>query len=1104
MRTSSRRRRIAQQYGAEYFTHHCGPIPYDRRHLHWLEFFGKIADEIIRSLRPRRVLDVGCAKGFLVECLRDRGVEAYGFDVSEYAINQVRPDIRRYCWVASATEPIRGRYDLVTCIEVLEHLPEPNARKAIKNMASHAPALLFSSTPKDFAEPTHINVRPVIEWLRLFRDVSFAPDVAFDASFISPQAMLLRKIETEPAEDLLTIFALAVNQKVTLQERSSEVCALKDESVRQTTEIERLADALRGTEQERDSSRAAVGDHEARQAAREAELQRLTAVLAEREARVQEQHEQTSQLWREVEQLRAHMAHAQAEAAARIGRLESQLREAEREQERLRAAVGDHEARQAAREAELQRLTAALKEKEAQVRSLDAALAAKDAYTANLEERRGQLGEAFAAERTHVIQLTAERERLAHEAEQLQATVQVQQQALGEKEEQIAQLRDLQSQLATFQISGEAKDKVIANLTFHLLAAQRTIGWKLLERLRRLRDRLLPHDSRRRKAYWIFHRVVEVLLDEGLVACLRKTACKLRLIWKGERIVVSRPAQEVQQDVQPDPNAQYQVWLERHRLNPQDVATMKAAVDTFTYTPLISIVVPVYDTDEIWLRKAIESIRAQIYSHWELCLANDGSTKPHVRTILEEYATIDPRVRVKHLPRNEGIVGASAHAVSLATGEFVGLLDHDDELPPDALFEVVKRLNENPELDLLYSDEDKLEPHGSRVEPFFKPDWSPDLLLSMNYVNHFSVFRRSLLDEIGGFRHGFDGSQDYDLLLRFTERTTRIAHIPKILYHWRKTPNSAATSTTAKPYAYEAAKRALEHALQRRGYPGLVESLFPGHYRVRYQLRGKPLVSILVPTRDRWQLLQQCLHSIEEKTSYSRYEIILLDNDSTEPETLEYLEALTGKRRVYRYPGPFNFSAINNFGAARVRGEYLLFLNNDTQVIEPDWLTAMLEQAQRPEVGAVGAKLLYPDGRIQHAGVVLGIAGTANHAFRHHPGDALGYFGLTDLVRNCSAVTAACMMVSRHVFKEVGGFDERFRIAFGDVDFCLRLRQRGYLIVYTPLALLYHYESATRGGLHPPEDEELCRKLWGDLIEAGDPYYNPNLTLSREDWSLRL
>jgi GT2 family glycosyltransferase len=531
---------------------------------------------------------------------------------------------------------------------------------------------------------------------------------------------------------------------------------------------------------------------------------------------------------------------------------------------------------------------------------------------------------------------------------------------------------------------------------------------------------------------------------------------------------------------------------------------LEQAVQALEYRPLISIVTPAYETDEALLRKVIDSVRAQVYPHWELCLVNDASRKPRVREVLDEYAALDSRIRVSHLTRNEGIAGASARALEMTSGEFVGLLDHDDEVTADALYEVASLLNQRRELNLIYSDEDKIDSEGRGTEPFFKPDWSPDLFLSMNYLAHFVVVRRALLIESGGFRSGYNGSQHYDLLLRVTERTDEIGHIPRILYHWRKSFGSAATSAHAKPYADEAAQRALEDALRRRRLRARVEQVMPGRYRIRYIPHETPMVTIVIPTRDRHELLKQCIESIETKTDYSRYEIVVLDNDSVEPETLKYLETIRHKHRVLQFPGPFNFAAMNNLGAHHAVGDYLLFLNNDIAVAQADWLRAMLEHAQRPEVGAVGAKLLYPDGSLQHAGLVLGIVAPAVHAFKMQPRNETGYLGLSDVVRDCSAVTGACMMVRRRLFEEIGGFDIRFKAAYNDLDLCLRLRARGNLVVYTPFAVLYHYESATRGRLHPWEDEALCWKVWGDVIRQGDPYYNPNLTRVRQDWSLDL
>ena len=947
------------QYDRHYFDTALGPIPYDRAREEWLTFFGTIADHIVSEIRPKRVLDVGCAKGFLVEALRDRGVDAFGIDVSEYAIGEVRPDIRPYCRVASAVDPFDRTYDLVVCIEVLEHLSEVEGRSAIANICRSTNDVLFSSTPDDVVEPTHVNVRPRSWWIERFAEHSFQLDVEFDVAFIAAHGMRFKRTP------------------------------------------------------------APVGPLDAVLTQRHALLRQVAGLRVEAEGRD-----------RVISDLRA----VTAELRARRDRLQSDLAAVQFGAEALR------------RELAARRLD---------VTALREAGEAKDESIGRLE------AEALIREET---------------------------------------IDRLQSDLAVLQRSTMDKDELIAGLSYHLLALQRTIGWKILERVRRVRDVLFPVETGRRDFYWRIRRPMEVLLDEGAGAFLRKTQYKIQLRWRGQEALVKTPAPDGPQNLE----VQYQLWVERHALTPRSISGMQAAVKGFAYTPVISVVTPVYNTDEVWLRKAIESVRAQIYPHWELCLVNDASPKASVQAVLDEYAALDSKVRVKHLPHNQGIAGASNHGLDLATGEFVALLDHDDELPPEALFEVAKALNDDRSLDLIYTDEDKLSPDGRRVEPFFKPDWSPDLLLSMNYITHLSVFRRSLLREIGGFRLGFDGSQDYDLLLRFVERAGRIGHIPKILYHWRKIPGSAAASPAAKPFAYEAGRQAIDDAVRRRGCEARVENVLPGLYSVRYKLNASPLVSIIVPTRDRWVLLQQCLRSIEERTTYSRYEIIVLDNDSREAETLSGLKAVADRWPVYQCPGPFNFSALCNFGAAQAHGEYLVFLNNDTQVVEPDWLTVMLELAQRADVGAVGARLHYPDGRIQHAGLVLGVGGAADHAFKGLRGDVLTYFALGDVVRNVSAVTAACMMVPRRAFEQVGGFDERLDVAHNDVDLCLRLRREGYLIVYTPGALLYHHESGTRGGLHPPKNEQLLWSRWGDVIRSGDPYYNPNLTLSRTDWTLNI
>jgi len=550
------------------------------------------------------------------------------------------------------------------------------------------------------------------------------------------------------------------------------------------------------------------------------------------------------------------------------------------------------------------------------------------------------------------------------------------------------------------------------------------------------------------------------------------------------------------------PEEQFEVWLENHRLTDGMLRRMKGSAAALKYRPKISVAVPLYNTRKDWLEEMIESVQGQIYENWELCLADDASAEPHVREVVEAYRKNDARIKVTYREKNGHISRASNSALSLATGEFVALLDHDDLLTPDAFYKVVRLLNSHPDADMIYSDEDKLDANGNRVEPHFKPDWSPDTFTSCMYTCHLGVYRRKLIEEIGGFRPGFEGAQDYDLVLRLTEKTGKIYHIPEILYHWRKVPGSTAVEVASKPYAVEAGRKAVEEAMRRRGTKAEVLSR-PDItiYRVRREIRGLPRVTILIPTKDKVDFLKRCITSIEEKTGYKNYEIVIVDNDSIREETERYLR--TVPYTVMRFRSPFNFSKINNFAVEKTRGDHLLFLNNDTEVINGDWLEAMLEHSQRDEIGAVGAKLLYPDNTIQHAGVVLGIGGVAGHSHKHFPADSPGYAHALAIIRNYSAVTAACLMMRRRVFEEVGGFEEKLPHSFNDVDLCLKLKKAGYAVVFTPFAQLYHYETATRPTTVSDFEVRYMRRKWDGILK-NDPCYNPNLTLDREDFSLRL
>ena len=561
-------------------------------------------------------------------------------------------------------------------------------------------------------------------------------------------------------------------------------------------------------------------------------------------------------------------------------------------------------------------------------------------------------------------------------------------------------------------------------------------------------------------------------------------------------------------------NNQYALWIQQNEPNADALEQQRRA--HFPFEPRISLITPTYNTPERFLIEMIESVRNQTYSNWELCIADGASREPHVKEILTRYAAQDQRIKVALLPENKGIAGNSNAAASLATGEFVGLLDHDDTLPPFALFELVRAIQAHQDCDYFYSDEDHLSEDGTiRHEPYFKPDFSPDTLRSTNYPTHFSVFRKTLFDQLGGFRAGFDGSQDYDLILRATERAKGIAHIPKILYHWRMHDQSVARNSASKTYAYDAGQRAIAEHLERIGLVGRVEQTEQaGYYKVTYNLTAMPLISIIIPNCDHADDLRRCVHSIVKKSSYQQIEIIIAENGSRERETFALYEQFQTRQniRILEWKQAFNYAAVNNFAAEQARGGVLLFLNNDTEVINPDWLERMLEHALRPDIGAVGAKLYYPDETIQHAGIIVGICGVAGHGHKHFPARAFGYHGRLQMIQNVSAVTGACLMLRAALFREMRGFDESFElIAYHDIDFCLKLRQQGFLIVWTPYAELYHYESKTRGDEDSPKKQArfqleyaAFQRKWERVLHGGDPYYNPNLTKEREDFSLHL
>ncbi|AVJ72967.1 glycosyl transferase 2 family protein [Escherichia coli] len=561
----------------------------------------------------------------------------------------------------------------------------------------------------------------------------------------------------------------------------------------------------------------------------------------------------------------------------------------------------------------------------------------------------------------------------------------------------------------------------------------------------------------------------------------------------------------------------YEEWIETVELpslpGNKEVSLMLASM---THPPVISIVIPVYNPAEIYLRACLDSVLAQSYPHWELCIADDRSPKEHVQRVLREYEAKDSRIKVVYRKHNGHISAASNSALEIAKGDFVALLDHDDVLPEHAMLFMAQAICEQPHTQILYSDEDKINARGERFDPHFKSDWNPDLFFSQNYVSHLGVYRRSLLQQIGGFRLGVEGSQDQDLLLRCLPHVAaeQIVHIPRVLYHWRTIEGSTALASGEKSYTTEAGIKALRDYFSKQQPEVTVEAgLVPNTYRVRYPIsEPAPLVSLLIPTRDRRALTETAVRSIVDCSTYTHFEILILDNGSVEQETLDFFAQIQqedSRVRVLRYDHPFNYSAINNFGVRHAKGAIIGLVNNDIEVINPDWLTEMVSHCMRPEIGCVGAKLYYSNDTIQHGGVILGIGGVAGHSHKQYPRHHPGYFSRLLLTQNLSAVTAACLLIRKNIYEEVAGLDEEnLHVAFNDVDFCLKVREAGYRNLWTPYAELYHYESISRGAEDSPEklarfarEVNFMKSKWGKHLEL-DPFYSPNLTKSREDFSI--
>ncbi len=556
----------------------------------------------------------------------------------------------------------------------------------------------------------------------------------------------------------------------------------------------------------------------------------------------------------------------------------------------------------------------------------------------------------------------------------------------------------------------------------------------------------------------------------------------------------------------------YGPWYDAYAPTREELEKQKKR--KWKYAPKISVVVPAYETPEKFLCQMIDSLLEQTYENWELCIVDASPGNASMEYVLREYANRDSRIQWKKLEKNLGIAENTNAAFAMASGDFVGLLDHDDLLAPNALYEIAAALEKEPDIDVLYTDEDKV--RGDSLEhfqPHLKPDFNLDLLRSNNYICHFFVAKRTLVKQVGGFLAAFDGAQDHDFIFRCVEQAEHIHHIPEILYHWRTHQSSTADNPDSKRYAFEAGRRAVEANLERCGLKGQVSHTKDyGFYRVTYPVQGRPFVSIIIPNKDAKEDLEKCVNSILTKSTYENYEILIVENNSAGSEIFAYYKQLSQnpKIRLLRWKHPFNYSAINNYAASKAKGEYFLFLNNDTEVITPGWIEELLGFCQRKDTGIVGAKLYYGNNTIQHAGTVIGIGGIAGHMFVDMDRERSGYMHKASIIQDLSAVTAACMMVKRKVFEQVHGFEEELAVAFNDVDFCLRVRELGYLVVYNPYVELYHYESKSRGTEDSKEkvrrfqsEIEFMRCRWEVLLKKGDPYYNKNLSLSKWNYSLK-
>jgi O-antigen biosynthesis protein len=960
--------RDGELFDAEYYRTGFGGPAYERS-KHWLEFFSGIAGQIIRSLRPQNVFDAGCGWGFLVESFWDRGIEAWGVDISEYGISHVRPDMVPYCRVASLAEPLDRRYDLITCIEVLEHMLPEEVDLAIANLCQATDQILFSSTPRDFDEPTHRSVRPVMAWLRAFQKQGFVPDVLYDASFFAPHGFLVRRQPEPLPEETLLLF----NEKVQLR-------------VELVDKLQRLIQAARDIQELRTRSESAERDRDQYQ------------------HRAEELGFTVEEWIANNTELRRRMRHAEDEATLRLQEV-----------------------------------------------------------TLRLEETLTELDRAL-------WQLNTTREQAAAKEHHLS--------------EDMASLR--QQLIALLSRHAE-----VEQLAQHIDNEYRSPAWQLIKRYRHWMD-----SARSR------HPVIRKVIEPAVVRTLRAVGAAPKPPAPQPALppepVVAALAPAVDRALSaPGPQSPvtdpaYLEWIRKNEPNPDDLQILAGVGREFAYRPKISIVTPVYKVPLPVVREAVASVQSQIYDNWEFCIAHADPEGTEVREYLRAAAEADPRIKLELMAENLGISRNSNIALALATGEFIGLLDHDDTLAPFALFEVAKALNDDPAIDFLYSDKDQLVEEGGvehRVDPLFKPRWSPEVMLSANYLTHFSVMRSEIVHAIGGWRPETDGAQDWDLFLRATSRSRRVHHIPKVLYHWRRIATSvAARGFDAKPYAADAQRLTLQNYCQSQGWD--VEARIPdstGTVHLVWKLRPEEKISIiLLPTATPAEAISKAKALLESAGPFS-VEIIVPAADEVRGEP--------GGKAVKSVKVSPDSTAAERLAkaVAHAEGSVLVFADPSLTPGNPEWLRELVGPLENASVGIVGAKLVRPDNEaIRHAGIAFQ-DGRLQYIFAGQPEHYYEMFGGPGWFRNWTAVSGACMAMRRSVWDQIGGLAGTTSYPRADVELCLRVQFRaGLRVAYNPRARLFQSQTGALEEWQSPDTEAAARFIRATFPD-GDPYFNGNL-----------